>query len=56
MLVLFTFSQMALVSWRIFAGLIQNLKPYKTSKYLTGHQRHLGEANKTNIEPIFLTK
>ena len=44
-----TFSQMALVSWRIFAGCIHNLKPYGISKYSPGHQRHLGEANKTNI-------
>ena len=36
-------------SWRIFACFIQNLKPYGTSKYLPGNQRHLAEANKTNI-------
>ena len=44
-----SFSQIALVSLRIFTGFIQNLKPYGTSKYSPGHHRHLGEANKTNI-------
>ena len=44
-----SFSQMALVSWRIFAGSIWFQILYATSKYLPGHQRHLGEANKTNI-------
>ena len=44
-----SFYQMALVSGRIFAGFIQNLKLYGTSKYSPGHQHHLVEANKTNI-------
>ena len=40
-----SFSQMALVFWRIFAGSIWFQILYETSKYLSGHQRHLGEAN-----------
>ena len=37
-----------------FAGFIQNLMLYETSKYSPGHQRHLGEANETDInDPPF---
>ena len=43
------FSQAVLVSRWLFAGSIQNLMLYESSKYLPGHQCHLGEANKTNI-------
>ena len=45
-----SFSQMVLVYWRIFAGSIWFQILYaSTSKYPLGHQRHLGEANKTYI-------
>ena len=44
-----SFTQVALVSWRIFAGSIWFQILYETSKYSPGHQHHLGEANKTNI-------
>ena len=40
------FSQIVLVSWRIFAGSIWFQILYATSKYSLEHQRHLGEANK----------
>jgi len=49
MLVLLASPRMALVSGRIFAGIIQNLMLFETSEYSPGHQRHLGEANKTNM-------
>ena len=41
-----SFSQMALVSWRIFAGSIWFQILYATSKYSPRHQRRLGEAKK----------
>jgi len=44
-----SFSQVALVSWRIYSGSIQNNMLYETNKYSPGHQSHLGEGNKTNI-------
>ena len=44
-----SFSQMALLSGRIFTGFKQHEILYETSKYLPGHQCHLGEAIKTNV-------
>ena len=44
-----SFSKMALVSWRIIASSIWFQILYVSSKYSPGHQRHLGEANITNI-------
>ena len=38
------------MSGRKFTGFIQNLLLYETSEYVPGHQRHLGEANKTNLK------
>ena len=44
-----SFSQVALMSWRIYFGSILNIMLYETNKYSPGHQSHLGEAYKTNI-------
>ena len=38
------------MSEQIFAGFIQQEILYETSEYSPGHQRQLGEANKTNIK------
>ena len=38
------------MSWQIYSGSIQNIILYETNKYSPGHQSHLGEANKTNIQ------
>ena len=50
MLCFISFSQVALVSGRIFAGSILVLMLYETNKYSPGHQRHLVEVNKTKVQ------
>ena len=36
--------------YKYIGGFIQNLMLYETNKYSPGHQRHLGEASKTNYK------